>query len=388
MLAGAQGHRPPDPGEGSPPSGHRHAHRAGEVDAVDLHVEPAAGHFAAGVQLDQVRTGSGDVDRVLQPLAGLDVVDGEAARVGAGRRGDDVDVFARAVLPAGVAGHEVVIGEALSAEVEVLRFERAGNGERQAQIRRLAGAGAAPLAADRAGGGAQDGVDVGAEVLAVGAGVVVRAGRGQPVVVAAPVDEADVVERRRIAGRGRRAALRRIEAGRRADDHVLRERVPGRIRVERSRSLPHTAAEDAVVAPLEDVVAEDRVLVPVVGERGVAEGDGRVAGADGVVIDDQVEDAAGTAGAVDGEQLERPAAIDPVDEVVADENARGLLARVKVVRAGHVEAAEGVSEDVLLVGDVLHRAPGAVAVLVPDGEEDGQAGLPVDPVVLQRNWDR
>src|SRR5215217_6810241 len=87
VLAGCESHAGlAQPGVGAPPSGARHGHRAGDVGAVDLDVEAAGGEFAADVGLDRVRGGRRHVDGVLEPLAGLDVVDHVARGVGTGCR--------------------------------------------------------------------------------------------------------------------------------------------------------------------------------------------------------------------------------------------------------------------------------------------------------------
>src|SRR2546421_1089382 len=111
-------------------------------------MEPIVGELAADVQGEGVSAGWGYVDRVLEPLAGLDVVDDVAG--GIARRHNDVDILAGAVLAAGVARRRIVIRHSLAPSVEVLGLERAGNREGRAGVRRLGGR---TLAADRAGGG-------------------------------------------------------------------------------------------------------------------------------------------------------------------------------------------------------------------------------------------
>src|SRR5438552_1749558 len=118
----------PDPLEGVPIAGVRHDDGAGDVLAVDLDVEGAGRELAAHAQLDVVVGGGLHVDGVVQPLAGLEVVDDESAACGVGRD-DDVDVLVGAVLTARVARYVVVIGDAFAAAVEVLRLEAAGNGD-------------------------------------------------------------------------------------------------------------------------------------------------------------------------------------------------------------------------------------------------------------------
>src|SRR5439155_1251562 len=100
----------PDPLEGVPIAGVGHDDGAGDVLAVDFDVEGAGRELAAHAQLDVVVGGGLHVDGVVQPLAGLEVVDDETApcRVG---RDDDVDVLVGAVLTARVAGDVVVVGD-------------------------------------------------------------------------------------------------------------------------------------------------------------------------------------------------------------------------------------------------------------------------------------
>src|SRR5439155_9857630 len=101
---------------------------AGYALAVDLDLEGAGRELAAHAQLDVVVGGALHVDRVVQPLAGLEVVDDETAARGVGRD-DDVHVLVGAVLTARVAGDVVVVGDPFAAQVEVLRLEAAGNGD-------------------------------------------------------------------------------------------------------------------------------------------------------------------------------------------------------------------------------------------------------------------
>src|SRR5206468_12052929 len=105
-----------------------------DVLAVDLDVEGAGRELAAHPQLDAVVGGGLRVDGVVQPLAGLEVVDDVTAAGGVGGD-DDVHVLVGAVLTAGVAGDVVVIGDAFAAEVEVLRLEGTRYRERSEEPR-------------------------------------------------------------------------------------------------------------------------------------------------------------------------------------------------------------------------------------------------------------
>ena len=92
------------------------------------------------------------------------------------------------------------------------------------------------------------------------------------------------------------------------------------------------------------------------------------------------------AGAV--EQLEQtavaPAAADVEEQVVADRDAPGLLARMVVVAPEHVDAGGDVPDEVVRERDVLDHRPGRAAVLVAHGEENGESVLRVRPVVFEQ----
>ena len=87
----------------------------------------AGGELAAHGGLEAIGAGLGNADRVLEPFAGLEVVDDGADGVADG--GDDVDVGVRAVEATLVPGDEVVPGDALAADVEVFSLDDAGDGE-------------------------------------------------------------------------------------------------------------------------------------------------------------------------------------------------------------------------------------------------------------------
>ena len=97
----------------------------------------AGGELAARVGLEAVRAGLGDADRVLEPLAGLEVVDDGAGGVAGGS--DDVDVGIGAVEAALVTGCEVVPRDAFPAVVKVLRLDEPGNGEWDSLVRGASG---------------------------------------------------------------------------------------------------------------------------------------------------------------------------------------------------------------------------------------------------------
>jgi len=98
-------------------------------------MESAGGVLGAYQRLDLVRRCGGDIDRVFEPFAGLEVVDHIAAGIGA----DDVDVFGEAIEAAGIARNRVVICDAFAAFVEILRLELTRHGKRCAEIWRLRG---------------------------------------------------------------------------------------------------------------------------------------------------------------------------------------------------------------------------------------------------------
>ena len=77
-------------------------------------------------------------------------------------------------------------------------------------------------------------------------------------------------------------------------------------------------------------------------------------------------------------------AVDVGEEVVADRDRSRLLARMHVVEPENRQARGAVPYDVVLERDLCDLAPGAAAVLVPDREENGKAGLSRLPVVVER----
>src|SRR5204863_405272 len=115
-----------DPLEGVPVAGVGHADGSRHVLAVDLDVEGARRGRAADAQLDVVLGAGRYADGVGEPFAGFEVVHHVAAAQAVGGQ-DDVHVLAGPVLPPGVAGDVVVIGDAFSTEVEVLRLEASGH---------------------------------------------------------------------------------------------------------------------------------------------------------------------------------------------------------------------------------------------------------------------
>src|SRR6266513_5642557 len=90
----------------------------------------------ARADVDAVGGSLSNMHGVGEPFAGLEVVHDVAAAGGVGG-GDDVDVFARPVLASGVALDVVVVGDAFSPAIEILRLERAGDRYGRAGIGRL-----------------------------------------------------------------------------------------------------------------------------------------------------------------------------------------------------------------------------------------------------------
>src|SRR5437773_9387069 len=75
-------------------------------------------------QLEPVGPRLRDLDRVLQPFSGLEVVD----HVGAVRVADDIDIYVSAILPALVPRRQVVVGHAFPAVIEVFCLDLPGTG--------------------------------------------------------------------------------------------------------------------------------------------------------------------------------------------------------------------------------------------------------------------
>src|SRR5712691_3670707 len=113
-----------DPSESAPAASHGRDHASGYIDPVDFDVKGAGGReVIALVDRNIVLTARRDVDRVRQPLSGLEIVhDKPGLRVL-----DDVHVFAGPILTSGVARGVVVVSDAFAAEVEVLGLEASGN---------------------------------------------------------------------------------------------------------------------------------------------------------------------------------------------------------------------------------------------------------------------
>ena len=110
------------PLEGHPGAGARNINRAGLVRPVDFDMEAADRVHAADQCLDGVAPRRRYIDRVLQPFAGLEIVDCITVRI----RADDVDVLIRPIHTAGVVRHQVVIRETLAAIIEILGFDLTG----------------------------------------------------------------------------------------------------------------------------------------------------------------------------------------------------------------------------------------------------------------------
>src|SRR2546428_1165510 len=89
------------------------------------------------------------------------------------------------------------------------------------------------------------------------------------------------------------------------------------------------------------------------------------------------------------EKLEEPPRAAPpgtahvLEQVVLNQNPPGGLARVDVIAAEDVDPRGGVAHDVVHKCHVFHDRPRRATVLITHGEEDGEAGLSVDPVVLE-----
>src|SRR5438552_768761 len=213
-------------------------------------------------------------------------------------------------------------------------------------------------------------LEVGAGILAVGGGVFVGAVGGEAVVAGREVDEADLGE-----GGGEEVVFG-VEVGRAAGDDVLADDGTRKVGGQGGFSGSGAVADDAVLVVGGDGVAVDEAAVrPSLGEEDVSRLEG------GVVLDGDVGGR--------GQELEEEAASAPaggadvIEEVVADQDAVGGLAGLEVVLAEDVDAVGGVTDHVVGEGDVLDDGPGGRAVLVAHGEEDGEAVLGLDPVVLE-----
>src|SRR5207244_2016689 len=76
MLAGGKRHAfLADPLESAPATGVGHGNGCRYVDTVDFDVEGASGKHAARPDLDVIEGAGGHVDRVGEPLSGLEVID-------------------------------------------------------------------------------------------------------------------------------------------------------------------------------------------------------------------------------------------------------------------------------------------------------------------------
>ena len=79
-----------------------------------------------------------------------------------------------------------------------------------------------------------------------------------------------------------------------------------------------------------------------------------------------------------------PGAADVVEQVVLDQDALRLLARMDVVGAHHVQGGPAVAHDVVRERHVAYGHPRRGAVLVARGEEDAVSILRIGPVVLEQ----
>src|SRR5437867_7866821 len=227
------------------------------------------------------------------------------------------------------------------------------------------------------GGGGEDGVDISAEVPAIGAGILEGAGGGEVVVAAGVVDEAGAGV---IAGGEEGAGGIGVVGA--ADHGVLGEEVAGIEGVEGGQGVAVEAA-----AAEGDVVGEDKIL-----ERGAAaaedvhavEGVG-MGDQDGIVIDGDIAEAgAGGGGGVMEHALHAPGDIgegaDVEKEVVLEEDALEGLGGAVVVGAHVGIPGRGAVDDVVGDGDVRDDMPGAAAAGA-GGEGDTGAGVGLEVVV-------
>jgi hypothetical protein len=75
---------------------------------------------------------------------------------------------------------------------------------------------------------------------------------------------------------------------------------------------------------------------------------------------------------------------DVEEDVVAHGDALGLLARIVVVLAEHVDACRDVPNEVVRERDVFDGGPRRAAILVAHGEENREAVLRLRPVVFEQ----
>src|SRR5439155_123922 len=108
-----------------------HGELGAETGAVQGEVEGAALAAGGDAHIQGVGTAGLDIDRVVQPFAGL----GPAHVVAGVGVGSGFDVHAiRAVLAAAIYGVRIVVGHAFPAFVVVLRLDGAGDGVGRAGI--------------------------------------------------------------------------------------------------------------------------------------------------------------------------------------------------------------------------------------------------------------
>src|SRR5207302_9215397 len=199
--------------------------------------------------------------------------------------------------------------------------------------------------------------------------------RGERVVAAGKIDEADGGERRRIVVIGR-------EVGRQTGhDRVTDERGAGEVGGDRRHTYTDpVVAEDPVEVVGHDVVHDlegrARDEPRLVGRRD------HVAGLyHGVVIDDDVGAAVHD---LEERAVAAPGGAHIVEEIVLDLDALCLLAGAQIVGGQDIHGRPGVAHDVVRERDVPHGRPGRGSVLVANGEEDAETILGVRPVVLEQ----
>src|SRR6266404_3239634 len=212
--------------------------------------------------------------------------------------------------------------------------------------------------------------DVDPDIRTIRRGTAEAAGGGKSVISTDQAYEADGIQR------GGKGVASRICDRPTAGDHVPCYLRIGKVTVDRRLPRRGSSADEPVLVVRRDVVAIYEAPV-----RRAVDDDERTGLHRGVVFDDDVRSF--------HEQLKEPAATIPLgsahvlEQIVADQHAPGLLARMQVITTEDVDAGARVADDVVDKRHVFDDRPRRSTVLVAYREEDREPVLRVDPVALE-----
>src|SRR5207237_6705322 len=195
------------------------------------------------------------------------------------------------------------------------------------------------------------------------------AGRSQPVIAVSNIRKFHFLQR------SRKEVAGRIATGIAADDGVPRHHRARKVAFQARESASRAGTNETVLLVLHDVIAKDEARV----RRAIAHH--KAFGLEsGVMFDDHIGRS--------GEQLKQSSPSPPaphiLEEIISDEDVLCLAAGVDVVSSKDVHAGGNMTDDVVREGHIFDSRPWRIAILVPNGEEDGKPVLRLWPVVFEQ----